>query len=46
MTLDVENAKHEYNVVIDNKNKLEKCLDEIKSENEAFRLELEEKCKN
>ena len=45
LTLDVENAKHEYNVVVDNKNELEKCLDEMKSENEALRLELEEKCK-
>ena len=45
LTLDVENAKHEYNVVVDNKNELKKCLDGIKFENEAFRLELEEKCK-
>ena len=45
LTLDVENAKHDYEVVIDNKNELEKCFDNLKSENEALRLELEEKCK-
>ena len=45
LTLDVENAKHDYDVVIDNKNELEKCFDNLKSENEALRLELEEKCK-
>ena len=45
LTFDVENAKHEYNVVVDNKNELEKCLDRMKSKNEALRLELEEKCK-
>ena len=45
LTLNVENAKHEYNVVVDNKNELEKCLDRMKSKNEALRLELEEKCK-
>ena len=45
LTLDVENAKHDYDVVTDNKNELEKCFNNLKSENEAFRLELEEKCK-
>ena len=45
LTLDVENAKHEYDVVIDNKNELEKYIDVMKSENEALKLELEEKCK-
>ena len=45
LTLDVENAKHEYDVVVDSKNELEKCFDDLKSENEALRLELEEKCK-
>ena len=45
LTLDVENAKHEYDVVIDSKNELEKYLDAMKSENEALKLELEEKCK-
>ena len=45
LTLDVENAKHEYDVVIDSKNELEKYLVVMKSENEAFKLELEEKCK-
>ena len=45
LTLDVENAKHEYDVVVDNKNELEKCFDDLKFENEAFRLKLEEKCK-
>ena len=37
LTLDVENAKHKYNVVVDNKNELKKCLDGMKSENEALR---------
>ena len=45
LTFDVENAKHEYDVVVDNKNELEKCFDDLKSENEALRLELEENCK-
>ena len=45
LTLDVENAKHEYDVVVDNKNELEKCFDDLKFENKALRLELEEKCK-
>ena len=45
LTLDVKNAKHEYNVVIDSKNELEKYLDVMKFENEALKLELEEKCK-
>ena len=36
LTLDVENAKHDYDVVIDNKNELEKCFDNLKSENEAL----------
>ena len=30
---------------MDNKNELEKCFDNLKSENEALRLELEEKNK-
>ena len=45
LTLDVENTKREYDVVIDNKNELEKYLDVMKSENEVLKLELEEKCK-
>ena len=45
LTLDVENVKHEYDVVIDRKNELEKYLNAMKSENEALKLELEEKCK-
>ena len=45
LTLDVEKAKHDYDVVIDNKNELEKCSDNLKSENKALRLELEEKSK-
>ena len=45
LTLDVENAKHDYDVVIDNKNELEKFFDNLKSENETLRLELEEKNK-
>ena len=32
LTLDVEKAKHDYDVVIDNKNELEKCFDNLKSE--------------
>ena len=39
------NAKHEYDVVVDNKNELEKGFDDLKSENKALRLELKEKCK-
>ena len=46
LTLDVENAKHEYDIVVDNKNELEKYFDNLKSENEALRLELENKCKH
>ena len=45
LTIDVENAKHEYDVVVDSKNELEKCFDDLKSENETLRLELENKCK-
>ena len=45
LTLDVVNAKHEYYVVVDNKNELEKCFDDLKSKNKALRLELEEKYK-
>ena len=45
LTLDEENAKLEYDVVIDNKNELKKYLDVMKSENEVLKLELEEKCK-
>ena len=41
----MENAKHEYDVVIDCKNELEKYLNAMKSENEMLRLELEEKSK-
>ena len=40
LTLDVENAKLEYDVVIDNKYELEKYLDVMKSKNEALKLEL------
>ena len=46
LTLDVESAKHEYDIVVDNKNELEKYFDNLKSENEALRLELENKCKH
>ena len=45
LTLYVENAKHEYNVVVDTKDELEKCFDDLKSENETLKLELENKCK-
>ena len=45
LTLDVENAKHEYDVIVDNKNELEKCFDDQKSKNEVLRLELENKSK-
>ena len=45
LTLDVENAKHDCDVVIDNKNELKKCFDNLKFENEALRLELENKSK-
>ena len=45
LTLDVENAKHDYDVVIDNKNELDKCFNNLKSENETFILELEKKRK-
>ena len=45
LTLDIEKTKHDYDVVIDNKNELEKYFDNLKSENEALRLELEEKSK-
>ena len=38
LTLDVENTKHEYDVVIDSKNELEKYLDVMKSENEVLKL--------
>ena len=45
LTLDVEKAKYDYDVVIDNKNELEKCFDDLKTENETLRLEMEEKSK-
>ena len=45
LTLDVENAKHEYDVIVDNKNELEKCFDDQESKNEVLRLELENKSK-
>ena len=45
LTLDIEKTKLDYDVVMDNKNKLEKCFDNLKSENEVLRLELEEKSK-
>ena len=45
LTLNVENAKHDYDVVIDSKNELEKCFANLKYENEALRLELDEKHK-
>ena len=35
LTLDVENTKHEYDVVIDNKNELKKYLEVMKSENKV-----------
>ena len=41
----MENAKHEYDVVIDSKNELERYLNAMKSENEPLKLELEEKWK-
>ena len=43
LTINVENAKQEYNVVVDSKNELEKCFDDLKSKNEALRLELKNK---
>ena len=45
LALDIENAKHDYNVVVDSKNEVEKCFANLKSENKALRLELEEKHK-
>ena len=45
LTLDVENAKHDHDVVVDSKDKFEKCFVNLKSENETLRLELEEKHK-
>ena len=45
VTLDIKKTKLDYDVVMDNKNKLEKCFDNLKFENEALRLELEEKIK-
>ena len=36
LTLDVKNAKHDYDVVIDSKNELEKCFANLKSENEVL----------
>ena len=45
LTLDVENAKHDYDVVVDSKNELEKCFTNVKSENKALRLELDKKHK-
>ena len=45
LTLDIEKTKLDYDVVMDNKNELEKCFDNLKSKNEALRLELEEKSK-
>ena len=38
LTLDVENTKHEYDVVIDSKNELEKYLDVMKSKNESLKF--------
>ena len=40
LTLDMENAKLEYDVIINNKNELKKYLDVMKSKNEALKLEL------
>ena len=40
-TLDHENAKHDYEVAIENRNELQKRFDTAKSENEAITLELE-----
>ena len=45
LTLDIKNAKHDYDVVVDSKNEFEKCFVNLKSENEVLRLELEEKHK-
>ena len=45
LTLDIEKTKLDYDVLMDNKNELEKCFNNLKSENEALRLELEEKSK-
>ena len=45
LTLDAEMAKHDYDVVINNKDELEKYFDDLKTKNEALRLELEEKNK-
>ena len=38
LTFDVENAKHDYDIVIDSKNKLEKCFANLKSKNKALKL--------
>ena len=46
LTLDIEKTKLDYDVVMNNKNELKKCFDNLKSENEALRLELEEKRKH
>ena len=46
ITLDVEKAKHDYDVVINNKNELKKYFDNLKPKIEAHRLELEEKEKH
>ena len=32
LTFDIENAKHDYDVVVDSKNELEKCFVNLKSE--------------
>ena len=40
-----EYAKHDYDVVVDSKNEVEKCFANLKSKNEVLRLELEEKHK-
>ena len=45
LTLDIEKTKLDYDVVMNNKNELEKCFDNLKSENKALRLKLEEKNK-
>ena len=45
LTLDLENTKNEYEIVIENRNDLQKVYDNTKSEIEALRLELESKNK-
>ena len=46
LTLDIEKTKLEYDVVMDNKNELEKCLDNLKSENKALSQSQKRKAKH